>query len=212
MRYAGGCTGDAAVLGCAVPAVSAEDGGVAEDPEDAGQKAVNYRSDPLWYRLGVTPETPFNAPTLNGSADLHKSFSNALVGGDPNTPVQTATAGDKVRLRILQPGGHARGHVITVNGHTWQQQPAVTTAGGAPSDRISWTFHADPTTQNTDPMPGHSMISWWTDSVFGVSASSHFDLNLKSAGGVRAVPGDYLIRDQASFGSFGGLWSILRVR
>jgi hypothetical protein len=213
MRYAGGCAGDAAVLGCAVPDISAEDGGVAEDAEDSGQKAVNYRSDPLWFRLGVTPETPFNAASLNGSPDLHKAFSNALTGSDPNTPILSATAGDQVRLRILQPGGHPRGHVMTVNGHTWQQQPAITTsATAAPSDRLSWTFHADPTTQNIEPMPGHNMISWWTDSTFGVSASSHFDLDLKSAGGVRAKPGDYLVRDQASFGGFNGLWSIFRVR
>lgn len=212
MRYAGGCAGDAAVLGCAVTDVGAEDGGIAEDAEDAGQKAMNYKSDPLWFRLGITPDTPFNDPNLNGNAALHDVFSNQLTGGDPAVPIQTAKAGDQVRMRLVQPGGHARGHVMTVNGHSWQQQPSVTTPSGPPSDRLAWTFHQDPTTQNIDPMPGHNMVSWWTDSVFGVSASSHFDVDLRSAGGVRSIPGDYLVRDQASFGQFNGLWSLLRVR
>ena len=43
-------------LQCAVPSVASLGGGVAEDPQDAGQKAINYGADPLWYRLGIAPE------------------------------------------------------------------------------------------------------------------------------------------------------------
>jgi hypothetical protein len=212
MRYAGGCAGDAAVLQCAVPATPSEGGGIPEDAEDSGQKAINYRSDPLWLRLGVAPETPFHAASLKDHPDLHNAYSNALTGGDPKTAILTAAPGDEVRMRLAQPGGHARGHVIAVNGHVWQNHPYVQTAGGAPSDRQAWTYHADPTVADVGAMNGHNMVSWWTNTAFGVSAASHHDLNMRSAGGVRRVPGDYLMYDQASFGAFGGMWSLLRVR
>jgi len=60
-------------------------------------------------------------------------------------------------FNVVQPGPYA-----AVRGRC----QAVTTATGvgAPSDRLSRTFHADPTTQNTDPMPGHSMTRGRTSS------------------------------------------------
>ena len=30
-----------------------------DDPEDTGQKAINYRTEPLWHRRGHAPDTPF---------------------------------------------------------------------------------------------------------------------------------------------------------
>jgi hypothetical protein len=44
------------------------------------------------------------------------------------------------------------------------------------------------------------------------NAVTHFEVFLPSAGGGNAVPGDYLMRDQASFGNASGVWSILRVK
>ena len=46
----------------------------------------------------------------------------------------------------------------------------------------------------------------------GVAASSHFDVVLPEAGGRARTAGDYLFRDEASFGSYQGLWGILRVK
>ena len=60
----------------------------AEDPEDTGQKALNYRSEPLWKRLGFAPDLP-----LEQTRDFifTNALTNGLAGGDPVTPVFTAS-------------------------------------------------------------------------------------------------------------------------
>jgi hypothetical protein len=46
----------------------------------------------------------------------------------------------------------------------------------------------------------------------GVGPANHFDIvPAHGAGGIYGVPGDYLYRDEASFGNYQGLWGILRV-
>ncbi|HEX8720343.1 MAG TPA: hypothetical protein VF736_06865, partial [Pyrinomonadaceae bacterium] len=94
----------------AVPNLAGED-----DAEDSGQKAVNYRTEPLWKRMGYAPDTPLSGPEPGAPADprtptrdydFANALSNSQVGGsDPQTPVFTATAGQQVRVRLLQPGG-----------------------------------------------------------------------------------------------------------
>jgi FtsP/CotA-like multicopper oxidase with cupredoxin domain len=121
LRYGSQCTPTAANLRCAVPDISAEGGGAAEDAEDSGKKAINYGAEPMWFRLGIAPDTP---PTLvRDNLDIHRLYANELVGEDPQTAVFTARPGEPVRVRLLQPGGHARGHVFTIQGHAWQRQP-----------------------------------------------------------------------------------------
>jgi hypothetical protein len=44
------------------------------------------------------------------------------------------------------------------------------------------------------------------------NAVTHFDIRLPSAGGGNAILGDYLIRDQASFGNASGIWNLMRVK
>src|ERR1051326_9233133 len=77
----------------------------AEDAEDSGQKAVNYRTEPMWKRMNYAPETPFE---LTRNVDFTNSLTNAIVGGDPQTPVFTARAGQEVRFRLLNSNGHMR--------------------------------------------------------------------------------------------------------
>jgi hypothetical protein len=216
LHYAGDCTPTAANLNCAVPGIASEGVGASEDAEDGGQKAINYGADPLWFRLGISPETGFTAPVLRDNPNIHKLFSNSLVGGDPKTPVfvaSLATAGT-ARIRLLEPGGHARGHVFAVNGHVWQREPYVGGTDQLFSPRIAWTFHDDPTVLNVGnadgTMPGHNMVSQWVSAQEGVSPSEHFDLVLQ-LGGKFQTQGDYLFRDNASFGNYQGLWGILRV-
>ena len=74
----------------------------------------------MWKRLGFAPDTP-----LEQTRDFifTNALTNALVGGDPVTPVFTATAGTPVRFRILQPAGHARNGVFQVHGHIWEEEP-----------------------------------------------------------------------------------------
>ena len=71
--------------GSPVPNLGGPEG--AEDAEDSAQKAINYRTEPLWKRMGYAPETSFE-DTRN--FDFTNVLTNALVGGDPQTPVFTA--------------------------------------------------------------------------------------------------------------------------
>ncbi|MFQ5610742.1 MAG: hypothetical protein ACE5H9_01265 [Anaerolineae bacterium] len=173
--------------GSPVPNIAGEGPGVPEDPQDSGQKAINYRTEPLWFRLGIAPNTPFGDI---GNLPVENVFSNAQIGGqDPQTPVFTAYAGIPARLRLLQPAGHARGHVFTLNGHSWPRHPYI----------------------NDSTEIGDNPLSAWHSSREGFNPSSHFDVVLDSAGGKYEVLGDYLFRDQAAFGGFQGLWGLLRV-
>jgi len=158
-----------------------------EDPEDSGQKAFNYKSEPMWARLGFAPETPL---TITRTFDYTNALNNSQVGGDPVTPIFTATRGTPVRFRVLQPGGHARNNIFVVHGHAWQEEPWVsnsTVIGNNPESEVK----------------GAEM---------GFGAGYHFNaVPLNGAGGKFRVTGDYLFRDFKSFGFDGGLWGIFRV-
>jgi len=160
----------------------------AEDPEDSGQKALNYRTEPMWKRLGFAPDTP-----LEQTRDFifTNALTNALVGGDPVTPVFTATAGTPVRFRILQPAGHARNGVFQVHGHIWEEEPYA----------------------SNSMIIAPNSLSEWKGSQGGHGPTNHIDIVPKhGAGGAFRIVGDYLYRDQASFAFDGGLWGIFRVK
>jgi manganese oxidase len=158
-----------------------------EDPEDSGQKAFNYRTEPLWKRLGFAPDTVLGTTR---TFDFTNALSNSQVGGDPLTPVFTARAGTPVRFRLLHPQGHQRNNVFQAHGHIWGQLPYV----------------------NNSQALGGNPLSEWKGTQMGVGPSSHFDVLLKNgAGGRFLVPGDYLYRTQQSFQFDGGLWGIFRV-
>jgi len=160
----------------------------AEDPEDSGQKALNYRTEPMWFRLGFAPDTPLS---ITRDEDFSNALSNGQIGGlDPETPVFTACLGKPARFRVLEPGGHPRNHVFTLHGHSWQREPYI---------------------ENSTKI-GQSDLSFTKGAQEGHGPSNHFDFVLcGGAGGQFSVPGDYLYRDNASFGLDGGLWGILRV-
>ena len=165
-----------------------------EDPEDSGQKAVNYRTEPMWFRMGFAPDMPLGQTRLkNFSGVLSKNAINPP--GDPVTPVFWAQAGEEVRFRVLHAGGGARSNVFAVHGHTWQEAPYDTTgcAFGLPC-RI-----------------GDNPLSWHTGARMGHGPTNHFDAVLGQAGGRFGVTGDYLWRDFASFQFDGGIWGLLRV-
>ena len=172
-----------------------------EDAEDSAQKAVNYRTEPLWKRMGYAPDTPLNGEPEPGEApdprtptrdyDFTNVLSNSQIGGlDPETPVFTATAGQPVRIRLLQPGGHSRNNVFMLHGHIWEEEPYV----------------------NGSAALGSNPLSEWKGAQYGVGPGSHFDFLLKhGAGGAFNVPGDYLYRTFQSFQFDGGIWGIFRV-
>jgi manganese oxidase len=165
--------------------------GCLEDPEDTGQKALNYRTDPLWKRMQIPPGTPFSE-TRNRN-DWWNVVHNTKVGTiltDPETPVFRVTAGREIRFRILQPGGHQRNHVFALHGHVWDREPYILN-----STRI-----------------GRNGFSFWEGARMGHGPSNHFDVLIRhGAGGKFSVVGDFLFRDQVSTGFDNGLWGILRV-
>jgi hypothetical protein len=162
--------------------------GGAEDPEDSAQKAINYRTEPLWKRMNYAPETPF---TTTRTFDFTNVLTNAQVGGDPQTPVFTAQAGQAVRFRILNANGRMRNNVFNLHGHFWQEEPYT----------------------NNSKSIGNNPLSEFKGALYGIGPSSHYEvIPVNGAGGGRRVPGDYLYRTQESFMFDGGLWGIFRVR
>ncbi|HEY9283716.1 MAG TPA: hypothetical protein VIP46_09710, partial [Pyrinomonadaceae bacterium] len=175
-----------------------------EDPEDSGQKAFNYRTEPFWARLCYWPALPLTGASgtvavscPNGYAqatrqfDMTNSLHNYQIGGrDPVTPIFTAAAGDEVRFRVLHSGGHARNNVFMLHGHVWQEMPYQT---GTASTVIGFN--------NNSP---------WHGSQYGHGPSNHFDVVVR-AGGAFSITGDYLYRTFQSFQFDGGLWGLFRV-
>ncbi|HEX7150208.1 MAG TPA: copper oxidase [Thermoanaerobaculia bacterium] len=158
-----------------------------EDPEDSGQKAVNYRTEPMWKRFNYAPETPLE---VTRTFNFANAFANEKIGGDPQTPVFTATAGQPVRFRLLNPGGHARNNVFALHGHVWRELPYI----------------------NDSRTIGENVKSEFTGTFMGIGPSSHFDVLLRNgAGGGFRIVGDYLWRTQQSFMVDGGIWGLLRV-
>jgi hypothetical protein len=158
-----------------------------EDAEDSGQKGFNYRTEPMWFRLGYAPQTSLT--TTRGKI-FTNSLLNSTVGGDPKTPVFTAPAGGQVRIRIVEPGGHARNSVFNLHGHIWEELPYV----------------------NASTVLGHNPFSEWKGTTIGHGPSGHFDILLRNgAGGIAKIPGDYLFRDQTPMLFDGGMWGIFRV-
>jgi len=168
--------------GTPVPLLAGE-----EDAEDSGHKAINYRTEPLWKRMNYAPETPL---TITRSFDFTNVLTNAQVGGDPQTPVFTAKAGQDVRFRVLSANGHGRSIAFQVHGHFWQEEPYT----------------------NNSTVIGNNPLSEVKGTQYGVGPTSHFDIvPSNGAGGARRITGDYLYRDQMSFKFDGGLWGIFRV-
>jgi hypothetical protein len=168
--------------GTPLPNVAAE-----EDAEDSGHKAFNYRTEPLWKRMGYDPDDSLEETR---GVDFTNSLSNSQVGGDPVTPVFNARVGQPVRFRVLMPAGHARNNVFTVHGHIWEEEPYA----------------------NNSTVLGSNTFSEWKGAQYGIGPGTHFDFLLKNgAGGAFQVPGDYLYRSLQSFQFDGGLWGIFRV-
>ncbi|WP_409305804.1 copper oxidase [Peribacillus sp. SCS-155] len=73
--------------------------------DDPGLFAVNYKNEPLQFRLGA-------------DCDPAYSFSS-YVNGDPITPILRAYEGDPIRIRLLQ-GAQEESHSFNLHGLKWQ--------------------------------------------------------------------------------------------
>jgi hypothetical protein len=187
--------------------------GIPEDPQEGSHMAINYGIEPLWFRAGIPPESPFSVYGAVGPQfDL---YSNNRVGGDPATPVFRATAGSPFRMRVSMPHSTNRGSTFALHGHVWQRDPYVcTNTPGNPASGLKvkdglagrcGVGEVGSTTIGLNP------IGFYMGGQESIWPANHYDVVLPSAGGGNSVTGDYLFRDVASFGNASGLWGILRV-
>ncbi|MBI2217613.1 MAG: hypothetical protein HYU51_09980 [Candidatus Rokubacteria bacterium] len=210
-----------------------ENMGSGEEPPGSASKAINYGTEPMWFRFGLQPTAPFGNAGTPGSfgavPNPEQAYSNALVDGDPATPVFTAAPGVPVRMHVLKPTGiavddfHARGSVFHLHGHVWQRAPYVCPGqddGVSGLDgKCNATNFGDPGFEPGSRAIGVNPIGMYLGAQDSVLPGAHFDIVLPGAGngptggagGVGGVTGDYLFRDQASFGNTQGLWGIMRV-
>ncbi|HSP78814.1 MAG TPA: hypothetical protein VLQ93_09810, partial [Myxococcaceae bacterium] len=162
----------------------------------------------LWFRFGLAPNAPLgNTPGgLGAVPNAHEAYSNGLVGGDPETPVFTAAPGQQARLRLLEPHGAFRGSVFALHGHVWQRDPYI-----CPGSATLGLPGRCSSTEVASQAIGINPMGFYLAGQDGFHPYSHFEVLLPSAGGINAIPGDYLFRDQTAFGNLSGNWGILRV-
>ena len=177
-----------------VPNIPGEGSAVPEDSHDAGQAAINYGTEPAWYRFRLPASSPFGTGTgeLGAVTGAHRLYANGLAGGYPETPVFTALRSRPFRMRVLEPTGVGRGTTFNLHGHVWQRDPYL--EGTVPSQTI-----------------GNNPLGFYLGGQESVTPAAHFDVVLPSAGGKNGILGDYLFRDHGSFGNTNGLWGILKV-
>jgi len=174
-----------------VPTVSHE-----EEPEDSGMKGLNYRTDPIWHRLGVGPTAAANRTR---TVDYTDAFS--LNKGAPQTPVfevqgpAEADAADRIRLRVLQPGGHNRNHVVTLHGFIWPRYPFSNDDFIADTDDDSARIQPD------------NPYTFWHGEQMGHGPTNH--INVVPLGGCPAA-GDFLYRDMVPVHVDNGQWALVR--
>lgn len=179
----------------------------AEEPDDYGMKAWNYRTEPLWARRGDDPSVALEVRNESDYSGVFSSAALPVAGGgmrcaagiapvpalanpcDPETPVLGARAGERVRLHFVHPGGHTRQQGVELAGHALNPYP--------------WA----PDSRRIDADAG-SAIRQGVFNGFGPMMGVTVEL---SAGGANRVPHDYYIGSQASFLRDGGIWGLLRV-
>ncbi len=188
--------------------------GVAEDSQDMGQMAINYGTEPLWFRFGLNPT---DAVGFMG-VDAGDAYSNALtgVGGDPQTAVFNVTAGQEFRKHVLMPFGPGRGSTYNLHGHVWQRDPYVCEGSadlGLTGKCDMGNGHAgvNGTGEVGSQALGFNPIGFYIGGIESWFPSEHWEIFIPSAGGANEVTGDYLFRDHMGLGNAQGLWGIVRV-
>jgi len=162
---------------------------VSENAAESGHPAYNYRTEPVWFRLGYEPDTDLQQ--VADRTDLDTAFLDSTVGGArPETPIFVTKRGEPVRMRVVHPAGHAQNHTFSVYGHNWQELP----------------WNNGSTRMASNPF---SEIKGFRD---GLGATGHWNMILENgAGGPFQVPGEYMYRDMVPWYLSGGLWGIFKV-
>jgi len=199
--------------GANVEHMNGEAAGIPEDSQENSGMALNYGIEPLWFRLGIAPNAPFGGAGCGagggcyGSANnAENAYSNALIGGDPATPVFLARPGVEARVHSAVPHGTSRGTTLIFHGHVWQRDPYV-----CPGEARNQLTGACKMESVGSQAIGNNPMGFAMGAQESITPYSHFTFRFPKAGGGNSRPGDYLFRDVGSFGNASGLWGILRV-
>lgn len=193
---------------------------VPEDAHDAGHMAINYGTEPMWFRFGLPADAPFGREGFAGAVHAWQGFSNSCCAtggsvtttsqpvGDPAVPILRVRPGSELRLRTVMPTGVGRGTVMELHGHHWSRDPYLAEhvgPGGFPngSRPADWGVGSQ--------CIGRNPLSFALGGQESMTPLAHFDLVMPKAGGKHLVKGDYLYRDHAGFGITNGLWALVRV-
>lgn len=199
-----------------------------EDAHDSGHMAINYGTEPMWFRFGLPPDAPFGKEGFGGAVSAWEAFSNAcctntndkdgngigtVVSADQPVresavPILTAYAGQEMRIRALMPTGTGRGSVVELHGHHWMRDPYLAEFVEPEGYPRGGRF-ADWGTPSK--CIGENALAMYLGGQESVTPMAHFDLVFPRAGGKYGVKGDYLWRDHAGFGITNGLWALIRV-
>lgn len=97
------------------------------DPEDQGQKAFNYRSEPVGPNVDPNYAPSSGGPPGEWPAD--DPVGDWLSDPHPATPVFTVAEGSRVRMHLVGACDKPRNHAFTVHGVAWEQWPYLAGAG-----------------------------------------------------------------------------------
>jgi hypothetical protein len=222
---------DAKIQGDLVPNLKG-----AEEPDDYGIKAVNYRSEPLWGRRGGDPSMEFEERSEFEFGAVHSSKAHRNdAARTPVTPAQAdallATQGFAKASLLLR--CQAGIDLLAQDGrHACDPETPLFVARAGREVRLRVVHPGGHTRQQAFTLHGHdwdpapwnlgsnelrathasAMQDAWTVQGSYNSVGPLMAANLLvHAGGRREVPMDYLWRSQASFVYDGGIWGLLRV-
>lgn len=197
-----------------------------EDAHDSGHMAINYATEPLWFRFGLPPDAPFGKQGFGGVASAWQAFSNAccsnrnaMTGGtvisadkpvhEPYVPIMTVAAGQEMRIRALLPTGVGRASTMELHGHGWARDPYLAER----VDGNSFPIGSRPTDWGVgSKCIGQNPMAMHLGGQESISPMAHFDLVFPRAGGRHGINGDFLWRDHGGFGITSGLWAVIRVK
>jgi hypothetical protein len=103
-------------------------------PFPAGTQSVNYRNDPIAWRVG-----PANDMSYAFDSSL-KLAANAPPNGDPFTPLMRAYQNDNVQVRVLV-GAHVFAHQFNLAGPTWFSEPSWKNSGYRSAQAMGLSEH-----------------------------------------------------------------------
>jgi hypothetical protein len=160
--------------------------------------AMNFGSEPMFYRFNVPSSPPPNFDSFDISAAFSNNMTNPFNNkpqGEPQTQIYCAKAGTAVRFRNLHPDGLGGfpDDVWTLHGHVWEEEPYVSSSA-VPSARL-----------------GDNPNSAWFGARDGFGPGNHFDVLIDKAGGTNGVKGAYLFKSFPAAEFTAGNWGIMRV-